>query len=247
MKKIYFLCGLPRSGNTLLGALINQNKNVSVTGNSITCDILYEVYRLKFIKTYKNFPDKKSLDGFIKNIFNTYYKDWKSKYIIDRGPWGTPDNLKILKEYFSDLKFIILKRPILECMASFIRIEQPQNIEQRCYDYLKGPHIIMREMWSIQNLIKEKQNICQVEYKDLIKDPKKEVKRIFDFLEIPFKDFKTENFEQFKANEINYDDSVFNFKNSLHTIRTNKIEKNNYKLEDILSKEIIEKFKDLNL
>ena len=41
MKKIYFLCGLPRAGNTLLGSIVNQNKNIKITANSIVPDILY--------------------------------------------------------------------------------------------------------------------------------------------------------------------------------------------------------------
>ena len=41
MKQFYFLTGLPRAGNTLLGSLVNQNKNVAVTAHSIIIDMLY--------------------------------------------------------------------------------------------------------------------------------------------------------------------------------------------------------------
>ena len=47
IKKIFFLVGLPRAGNTLLGSILNQNPDIAVTANSITPDILYVLYRVK--------------------------------------------------------------------------------------------------------------------------------------------------------------------------------------------------------
>ena len=44
MKEIFFLEGLPRAGNTLLGSILNQNPDIAVTANSITPDILYNIF-----------------------------------------------------------------------------------------------------------------------------------------------------------------------------------------------------------
>jgi hypothetical protein len=38
---------LPRSGNTLFASLINQNPNVACTANSITLEIMKDLYLLK--------------------------------------------------------------------------------------------------------------------------------------------------------------------------------------------------------
>jgi hypothetical protein len=97
MKAYYFLTGLPRSGNTLLGSIINQNNNISLTANTILTDVIYQLHLLNDCQILKNFPDKKSFNNIIKNVFNNYYKDWKAKFIIDRGLWGTPANLELLK------------------------------------------------------------------------------------------------------------------------------------------------------
>ena len=67
-KNITFLASLPRSGNTLLGALLNQNPEVAVTANSITMEIFKEVYYLKDTEVFKNFPDHDSLDNVLKAI-----------------------------------------------------------------------------------------------------------------------------------------------------------------------------------
>ena len=109
-----FLCSLPRSGNTLLGSIINQNKNLNVTANTILTDVIYQLNLLKNNEIFLNFPDEKSLDNVIKNLFNNYYKDWKAKFIIDRGPWGTPDNLKLLKTIIkkpNNMLFPVLENP----------------------------------------------------------------------------------------------------------------------------------------
>ena len=152
-KKIYFLCGLPRSGNTLLGSILNQNLKINVTANTILTDVIYQLHLQKEFEIYKNFPDERSLNNIIKNVFNNYYKDWKGNFIIDRGPWGTPDNLKLLKTIIKKPKFIILRRPVLECLTSFIKIEKPNNIEQRCFELMSDEGMIGKNLNSIKNII----------------------------------------------------------------------------------------------
>ena len=163
MKEYYFLSGLPRSGNTLLGSIINQNPKVSVTANTILTDVIYQLHLLKDYEIYKNFPDKKSLNNIIKNVFNNYYKDWKAEFIIDRGSWGTPTNLELLKSIIKKPKFIILYRPVLECLASFIKIEKPINVENKCHQLMESEGMIGKTLWSIKNLIKEKENYIIIE------------------------------------------------------------------------------------
>ena len=92
MKKYFFLNSLPRSSNTLLGTIINQNPQVSITANTILTDVFLQLLKLKNDEIYQNFPDEKSYNNIIKNVFNNYYKDYQSKFIITRGPWGTPLN-----------------------------------------------------------------------------------------------------------------------------------------------------------
>ena len=47
MKEIFFLNGLPRAGNTLFASIMNQNPKVAVTANSITADMMGELFTLK--------------------------------------------------------------------------------------------------------------------------------------------------------------------------------------------------------
>ena len=133
IKKVFFLVGLPRAGNTLLSSILNQNSDIAVTANSITADILYNLFILKDITTFKNFPDHKSFNNIAYHVFDLYYKDWKQKYIIDRSSWGTRENLRILKETHKDIKIIVLIRDLIEVLASFIlwSDKNPNNFHDR--------------------------------------------------------------------------------------------------------------------
>ena len=99
-KKIFFLAGFPRSGNTLLTSILNQNPDICCTANSITLEIMKDLFLLKKTDTFQNFPDEQSLDNVMDEVYNLYYKHWNYKYIIDRGPAGTPSNLKLLNKHF---------------------------------------------------------------------------------------------------------------------------------------------------
>jgi hypothetical protein len=245
MKEYYFLSGLPRSGNTLLGSIINQNPNLKLTANTILTDVLYQLHLLKDCPIYKNFPDEQSLDNVNKNVFNNYFKHWKVKYIIDRGLWGTPKNLELLKFIIKKPKFIILYRPVLECLASFIKTQKPIDIEQRCSQLMSDEGMIGKSLCSIKNIIKEKENYIIVNYLDFINNPLQEINKIYTFLNINNFEHKLENFDDFSINNIKYDDSIYS--SPLHAIRTDKIELNKYNIEDYLPLNIIKKYSNLDI
>jgi hypothetical protein len=244
-KKVFFLCGLPRSGNTLLGSIINQNPKLNVTANTILIDVVYSLYLLKENNIYKNFPDNKSLDNIIKNAFNNYYKNWKTDFIIDRGAWGTPANLNVLKSIINKPKFIILYRPVLECLASFIKIENPKNIEERCHELMNEDGMIGKNLWSIKNILKNNENYIIINYLDLINSTKKEIEKIYTFLNVKFFDHVFKNINQFSVNGVKYNDSVLLA--PLHTIRTDKIKLNKYNIKDYLPTNIIRQYSNLDI
>ena len=85
-KKLFFLVALPRSGNTLFASIMNQNPDVVCTANSITLEIMKDLYLLKETDVFQNYPDHKSLDNVLDSVYDNYYKDWPQQCIIDRGP-----------------------------------------------------------------------------------------------------------------------------------------------------------------
>lgn len=244
-KNFYFLSGLPRAGNTLLGSLINQHEDIKLSSNTSITEILFQLSMIKEHDVFKNFPDHQSLDNVINNVFNNFHKDWKANNVIIRGPWGTPANLSILKSLIKKPKFVILYRPVLECLSSFVKLDKPINLDDYCEHKMSKNGIIGRNLWSIENIIKQKENYIIVNYKEFILNPIKTIKDIFNFLNLNFINIDLNNIKQFQINNIKYDDSIY--RNNLHTIRTDEIKVNKYKIEEYLPDYIIKKYKNSDI
>tara|TARA_R110000803_G_scaffold29811_1_gene67751 strand:+ start:148 stop:924 length:777 start_codon:yes stop_codon:yes gene_type:complete len=245
-KQFFYLCGLPRAGNTLFASIMNQNKNISVTGNSIVCDILYQINELKHTETFGLFNNVKSFDNVLVNIMNNYYDNWDSEYIIDRSPWGTPYNLELLKTLNNDIKIIVLVRDIKEIMASFIRFSYMDTdnyisniattIEDR-FDFVYNGEL-SKWIYAVKNLIQpdNRKYIHLVEYNDLVNNTKEEIDKIYKYLDIPIFKHKFNNLDQLENNGISYNDESVG--EGLHTIMTDKVEKRDYDMNDYLPKDL---------
>lgn len=260
MKQYYFLIGLPRSGNTLLASILNQNPNISVTANSIVPDMLWKLESEKQNNlTFKNFPDEKSFNNVMSGMFDLYYKDWQSDVIIDRSPWGTKTNLELLSKHCPNQpKFIILVRDIVEILASFIKwsIENPRNfinhetnnasIEEKCEFLMRKDLQIVQEYNAIYNILnsEHKENALLIEYDDLVSSPKSYVNEIYNFLKLEKYDHSYNKLNQFSANGLHYNDFVVG--ENLHKVKENGIQKTNYKVNDYLPASVIHKYSQLN-
>ena len=118
-KQLFFLVAMHRSGNTVFASIINQNPEIVCTANSITLEIMKDLFLLKETDVFKNYSDHDSLDNVMDSVYGNYYKDWPQQYIIDRGPVMTNGNLMLIqKHYRKPLKCIILVRDLLDVLAS---------------------------------------------------------------------------------------------------------------------------------
>ena len=247
MKNLYFLCGLPRCGNTLLASIINQNNNVNVTAKSVSADILYNLSRIKTKEHFQNFPDHYSLDNLIKESLQIYYKHWEADHIIDRSPWGTPANIELIKKYVTkNPKFIILERPLLEILSSFARIKnwKKEELEEMCYHEMTEG-ITARFSYAINNIIKNNYEYLKISYDELTSKPKETIENIYNFLELPNYQHRFENLDQLKVNNIEYDDSVL--AGIHHDVREDKVKKINHDMNEYLTPSIINKYKNVDL
>ena len=230
----------------MFSSIMNQNKNISVTGNSIICDILYNINELKNTETFTLFNNVKSLDNVLINIMNNYYDHWDSKYIIDRSIWGTPYNLELLKTLNSNIKIIVLVRDIKEIIASFIRFSymsddnyisnNANTIEDR-FDFIYNG-AFSKWIYAIKNLIRpdNRKYIHLVEYNDLVNNTKEEIDKIYKYLDMPVFNHRFNNLNQLENNGVPYNDKAFG--KGLHTIMTDKVEKRDYNMYDYLPKDL---------
>ena len=246
MRQIIFLSSLPRAGNTLLGSILNQNKKIKVTPNSITPNILTNLFSLKESPVFRNFPNHRSIDNLIASALPIYYSDWDADLIIDRGPWGTPANLEMLKNFIKKPKFILLVRPLVECVASFakLQIENGEYTKTNIHKYIdkimdKKLGMIGNQLWSINNIIKNNENYKIFYFKDLVKNTDIFLKNMSDYIGIEIK--KPNTLEQFNINNIYYDDY---FIKNLHKIKTKSIDYKEYDMEEYLTYDMIEHYKN---
>ena len=259
MKDIFFLHGLPRAGNTVFGSIMNQNKNVAVTANSLCCDIIGEIYSLQKTDIFKNFPDHSSLQNVTKNVLNNYYKNWDKKYIIDRGPWGCPENLKFLKTIKQDIKIIILVRDVIEVLgsflawserepSSFVNQYEAKTREEKCHMLMNKEGQIIKELIGIKHLLdyQPKEMYHIVDFNNLVKNTEQTIDDLYNFLGMPKYKHDFNNIGQFKVNNMNYDDTIMG--KGLHTLKEDAISnyKEDYDAYEIVPKSIIDTYKECN-
>ena len=251
-KKIFFLAGFPRSGNTLLTSILNQNPDICCTPNSVTLEIYKDIFLIKQKDVFINYPDHKSLDNVLDTVYSAYYKDWNFKYIIDRGPAGTWANLALLKKHFKqEIKIIFLVRPLLEVLASWITWAEKtpdsfmrkatKNPTEACHYLMNKEGQIVKELKCMQNLLKSenKHHVHFVDYKEIVKKPGATMKGIYKFFNIPPFKHRFTNLEQVKINGLSYDDTIMG--KGVHTIKTKKLIKSKTNV-NILPKEIIKQY-----
>ena len=234
-KKYFYLIGIPRCGNTILSSVLNQNPDIYQTPNSVVPEMLFKLYNCKYDPLFKEQADHKSFDLALGSVMDGYYSNNKAKYILERGPWGTPFNYELLKELKRDTKFIALIRPIPEILASYVRVQKPDDVESFCDMIMQEDGAVGKALWSI-NYLKSKapKKLLLVNYKDRCTKTENSIKSIYKHLDIPI--FKHRYTKLDQAKEAVYSEQM--------TIRTDKICQNTYKPEQYISKKIIKKYKD---
>ena len=237
-KKLFFLIAMPRSGNTLLASIMNQNKDLVVTANSITLEIMKELFLLKNTEVFKNFPDHQSLDNVLNHVYDLYYKDWPQQVIIDRGPvlaTANPGNFELMKKHLKgNFKCIVLLRDLMDVLASYMKwyTENPDAFpntdglktdEEKLLKLMENNGAIAKELNAITNAFKYP-NMCHfVRYNDLVTNPEEEIKKIYEFMDEPYFNHRFIDLDQININGLSYNDNVVG--KDMHTVKKEKIEK----------------------
>ena len=220
-----FVClsGLPRAGSTLLSAILSQNPLIHSEGNSAVCQLMWDMEK-SFINNCGeqiNANNRQStVNDLISNIPYIYYKnnDKNEKIVVDKcRSWTLSENVALLKKYIdSNIKIIILERPLLEVVNSFVKIYNKNNkiIDiERLFDYNTEP--IMRSFEGNVNAKKNNQdnNFLFITYKELITDTQTTLKKIYDFCNWTYFEHNLKNIvPKYKEN-----DTIYNL-NGFHDV-----------------------------
>ena len=188
-----FVCmsGLPRSGSTLLSALLSQNPKIHAEGNSAVCQLMWDMqqsYKTNCGEQINANNRQGTIQELISNIPQTYYNkiDSEEKIVVDKcRSWSLPDNMELLRTYVDkNIKVIMLERSIVDIVKSFCKLYKKNNMIIQPDTFLQeGSEPIMR---SLGGLIYAKQNnnannFLFISYDDLVKSPEITMNRIYEF------------------------------------------------------------------
>ena len=241
------MAGLPRSGSTLLGALLAQNPRIHTEPASPLMELVAAINQiLERNEHYRAYPKQKQLFALIRSLFPSYYGNTDRPVIVDKNR-GWPIQISGLEQCVVEkAKIICPVRSIDEILASLLRIARenpwdPQsgrinfidrhliaanqsiNDDNRCEALLDIRGLLGQSMAAIHSAIDKGfgDRLHFVEYAKLVKSPAKTLAGIYRFIgEEPYQGHV---FDSIAQGERENDSEVFAVP-SLHEVRP-KLEK----------------------
>jgi sulfotransferase len=224
------MSGLPRSGSTLLSALLCQNPNIHSEGNSAICQLMWDVQyscntnSKEQLHANRRLPTAKRL---ISAVPHLYYEGISEKIVVDKcRSWSLEPNIEMIRNYIDQKpKVIILERSVTEIVKSFAKLFRSNGIyndEKEMALVVPGSEPIMRSLAGVLWAREHNQDgtFLFIQYDDLVSQPKETLDKIYAFC--GWESFE-HNFEKVEVKYIELDD-VYHLPGQ-HAVRE-KIEKN---------------------
>lgn len=261
MKEFVFVSGMARSGSTLFINLLAQNPKFTVTHTSGCLDILFGVRNAwDQLVEHEAHPDAEAKLRVLRSVLDNYHKnDDLDKIVIDKSR-GWTAYIEMVEELLGKkAKIIVPIRSLPDILASFEKlhritsaVKQPpgeaenyfqmQTIAGRCEYWCGLNNVVGLAYNRIQDAIQRgfKDRMYPLEFNRLTSNPKQVLKEVYDFIGIEQFQHDPNNVEQVTTE----DDSVHGYI-GLHEIRS-KIEPIPSRAEEILGKELVEKYKNID-
>lgn len=251
-KEYFFISGLPRSGSTLLSAILKQNPNFYADiASPVNGLIEGAINNLTGCENKLNIHENQRL-SVLNGIFDGYYKHIDKQVIFDSSRSWTA-NTSLLKTIFPETKIICCVRDIVWILDSFERIasknclytntlvddEARPSVETRCLSLMdvKKEGIVIKPWYLLQEAIAANpEMILLVEYKDLCKYPKETLQKIYGFIDKPF-------FEH-DFNNVEYENELFDRTVNMKDLHTVKKKVEWVERRSILPKYVIDQYKN---
>lgn len=220
-RKYYFIAGLPRSGSTVLSAILNQNPKFYSGPSSPVLPCMHILNQhLVGNELFAAYPKIEEGKLMISSLIDNYYSDKKESIIFDKNrAW--PAKIDIIESFITNnIKIICPVRDPDEILASFISMIKrnpyqegqpkinfidenlvknniPINDINRC-DYLASANGVLGESsQAISQAIREGHGdkIHFVEYHNLTDDPINTMKEIYEFIGEKYYEHTFDNLE----------------------------------------------------
>lgn len=219
-KTLHFLSGIPRSGSTVLAAILNQNPltHVSTTSGLVhALDGLANTWHNAGLLN-ENDAGRTKLAATMRGTIDAFYQDIEKPIIFDKSRgWPIPTIMQAMSQVLTHPpKIVATVRSIPDCAASFVRVARPADLDDfvasgQLMDHLKAAYISLQSGYQYAP-----DSFLFVEYEDLISDPKTELARIHQFLDLP--DFEYD-FENIDGSTVSEDDENIHGYVGMHDIK----------------------------
>ncbi len=270
-KTFFYLAGLPRTGSTVLGEILNQNDNIHVSPASPLSEIIGEVlakWRMNTV-TLKAYQHPEQLPNVWRGIRQGMYQHRSESCIVDKSwAWHMNDAIESTRKVLGEeMKVICPVDDIADCLASFImRIRANPDYVSYIDDYLQqnrlepndanrcaalmDPKIGTSIGWCYENLKQtwqgsNRSNLLLIERAELVKDPVTVIDRIYQFLGIPalatWGDGQGHYFDHIEKELTENDGSAYGIPD-LHQVGP-KLRDRQWKAKDVLGNQLFFKYK----
>lgn len=249
MKKLFFQSSLPRAGSTLLQNIMGQNPDFYVTPTSGVLELVYAARG-----NYSSSPEFKAQDpelmknGFINfchyGVQGFFAGVTDKPYVLDKSRgWGV--HYGFLNSFYPNPKIICMIRDPRDIFASMEKnFRKNQHMDSGLVNHaeMTGTTTEKRiDIWAngqpvglaferLYQVFREgiNEKMLFVKYEDLLRTPDAELKRIYNYLELPYFQHDFDNIQQITKE----DDSVYGIYGD-HTIK-NKLEYKKSNAKDVL-------------
>ena len=217
--KFHFVSGLPRSGSTLLGALLRQNPRFHASMTSpigyLANALLQEMSSTETSMLLENSQQPDILRG----LFESYYAGQSQREVIFDTNRLWCSRLSLLQSLYPEAKIIACVRDltwILDSLEQLIR-QQPYRISKLFnnatesatvysrVEALTQPHGLVGFSWAALKeayYSNQADNLLIVEYEYLAREPEKVLRLIYQFIDEPW-------YEHGSFENINFDAPEF--------------------------------------
>ena len=234
--QLHFLAGLPRSGSTLLAAILNQNPAARVSSTSDLVHIL-DVLANLWANAHTlsiNDPERTRLVEVMRGVINAEYKD-APRVVIDKSrEWPRPDIMQSMPMVLGrPMKIIATVRDVPDCAASFARIADPEDLNSFLVDssfiqHLQGSYVSLQNGYAAYP-----EAFLFIEYEDLLADPQAQLDRVHDFLDLPPFPY---DFDNIDGSTVAEDDAALWNAPGLHDVQPKLERQHNQSARDVLGK-----------
>lgn len=184
----HFLAGLPRSGSTLLAAILNQNPAIRATSTSGLSDMMGSAVA-EWEKNPTLGPQGRDLEELLRVLRGMVAGAEQSAgrpLLLDKSrSWANPGIISTMERVLDrPVKIIATVRNVEDCVASFARIAKPDHLSR----FLTESPLIGHLRNSYLNLLAGFEafpdRFLFVEYESLLAAPLEQLERVYDFLGI---------------------------------------------------------------